>query len=103
MEKIQYRTESTENKARNSSNNPCPKIEGIHAGLMLLVRNNGTHTSCDAKLWLLSRGSLRIREGECVLGGKGLERRNREWIRTVGFWSATGAGGCDPLRESEAW
>lgn len=78
MEKIQCRTESTENKARNSSNNPCSKIKEIHEGLMLLVQNNGTCTSCDAKLWLLSRGSLRIRKGECVLGGKGLEWRNRE-------------------------
>lgn len=69
MEKIQCRTESTENKARNSSNNPCSKIKEIHEGLMLLVQNNGTCTSCDAKLWLLSRGSLRIRKGECVLGG----------------------------------
>lgn len=75
MEKTQCRTESTRNKARNSSNALCPKIKGIHAGLMLLEGDNGTRTSCDAKLGLLSRGSLRIREGKRVGEVVGTEGR----------------------------
>lgn len=42
---------------------------------MLLEGDNGTRTSCDAKLRLLSCGSLRIREGKRVGEVVGTEER----------------------------